>query len=48
MMVKLLPACGLVPADKLITHVVPLEGVGKAFGTAAAGEGLKKELLHRL
>ena len=34
-------ARGLVPADKLITHVVPLEDVGKAFEIAAAGEGLK-------
>jgi len=34
-------ARGLVPADRLITHVVPLEDVGKAFEIAAAGEGLK-------
>jgi L-iditol 2-dehydrogenase len=31
----------LIPADKLITHTMPLDDVSKAFEIAASGEGLK-------
>jgi L-iditol 2-dehydrogenase len=32
---------GVIPADMLITHTMPLDDVGQAFETAASGEGLK-------
>jgi L-iditol 2-dehydrogenase len=31
----------LIPVDKLITHMMPLDEVAKAFDTAASGDGLK-------
>lgn len=31
----------LIPAEKLITHTMPLDEVAKAFETAASGDGLK-------
>lgn len=31
----------LIPAEQLITHTMPLERIGKAFETAASGDGLK-------
>ena len=32
---------GIIPAEMLITHTMPLDDIGKAFETAASGEGLK-------
>lgn len=32
---------GVIPAERLITHTMPLDDIGKAFETAASGEGLK-------
>ena len=32
---------GVIPAEMLITHTLPLDDIGKAFETAASGEGLK-------
>jgi L-iditol 2-dehydrogenase len=31
----------LIPADRLITHTLPLEKIGQAFQLAASGEALK-------
>ncbi len=32
---------GLIPAEKLITHTMPLEDISKAFETASSGQALK-------
>jgi len=32
---------GVIPAEMLITHTMPLDDIGTAFETAASGEGLK-------
>ena len=31
----------LIPVERLVTHTLPLEEVGRAFEIAASGEGLK-------